>query len=140
MLDYLDEQEKATMIRKAISEVIREGKVLCYDMLKLKPSKLTTKGLELGKTLEGADIGYFSTDKESLDGFISQVEEGSEVHKLLVAAQSLASLNKLQGTYIKGIRRLQDEQNYIHPSFLLHTVSSYRSSSADPNFQNFPIQ
>jgi len=38
MLDYLDEQEKATRIRKAISEVIRDGKVRCYDMLKLKGS------------------------------------------------------------------------------------------------------
>ena len=38
MLEYLDEQEKARRIRKAIAEVIAEGKARCYDMLKLKGS------------------------------------------------------------------------------------------------------
>jgi 3-isopropylmalate dehydrogenase len=35
MLDYLDEKEKADRIRRAIAAVIKEGKVRCYDMLKL---------------------------------------------------------------------------------------------------------
>jgi 3-isopropylmalate dehydrogenase len=36
MLDHLGETEKAGAIRKAISDVIREGKALTYDMLKLR--------------------------------------------------------------------------------------------------------
>lgn len=35
MLDHLDETEKAARIRKAIGEVIAEGKIRTYDMLKL---------------------------------------------------------------------------------------------------------
>jgi isocitrate dehydrogenase (NAD+) len=36
MLDHLGENEKANLIRKAISKVILDGKVKTYDMLKLK--------------------------------------------------------------------------------------------------------
>jgi 3-isopropylmalate dehydrogenase len=35
MLDYINEKETAARIRKAISEVIEEGKVRTYDMMKL---------------------------------------------------------------------------------------------------------
>ena len=36
MLDFINENEIAATIRKAIAEVIAEGKVRCYDMLKMK--------------------------------------------------------------------------------------------------------
>ncbi|RLF95434.1 isocitrate/isopropylmalate dehydrogenase family protein [Thermococci archaeon] len=36
MLDYLEEYEKANMIRDAVKKVVEEGKVRSYDMLKLK--------------------------------------------------------------------------------------------------------
>ncbi|MCK4226633.1 isocitrate/isopropylmalate dehydrogenase family protein [candidate division WOR-3 bacterium] len=36
MLDYLDEYEKASRIRDAVAKVVAEGKVLSYDMLRLK--------------------------------------------------------------------------------------------------------
>jgi len=36
MLDYLEEYDKANAIRNAVSKVVAEGKVLSYDMLKLK--------------------------------------------------------------------------------------------------------
>ncbi|MBD3347739.1 MAG: isocitrate/isopropylmalate dehydrogenase family protein [Candidatus Eisenbacteria bacterium] len=36
MLDYLDETDKATAIREAIAEVIADGSVRTYDMLKLR--------------------------------------------------------------------------------------------------------
>ncbi|HDY75745.1 MAG TPA: isocitrate/isopropylmalate dehydrogenase family protein, partial [Candidatus Marinimicrobia bacterium] len=35
MLDYIDEQEIAKMIRKAVAEVVAEGKVRTYDMAKM---------------------------------------------------------------------------------------------------------
>ncbi len=35
MINHLDETEMAERIRKAIEDVIAEGKVLTYDMLKL---------------------------------------------------------------------------------------------------------
>ena len=36
MLDHIDEKEKADKIRKAIADVIEEGKVKSYDMMKIK--------------------------------------------------------------------------------------------------------
>ena len=36
MLDYVGEEDKATRVRNAIAQVIAEGKVRAYDMLKLK--------------------------------------------------------------------------------------------------------
>jgi len=38
MLEYIDETEKAGRIRKAIAEVIKEGKVRTYDMMKMTGS------------------------------------------------------------------------------------------------------
>lgn len=35
MLDFIDEKEKAEKIRKAVAEVIEEGKVRTYDMMKM---------------------------------------------------------------------------------------------------------
>jgi len=35
MLDYINEKDKARIIRKAVSEVISEGKVRTYDMMKM---------------------------------------------------------------------------------------------------------
>lgn len=50
-----------------------------------------------------------------------------------------AKLEKLHGTYLKGLRR-EVVDGYLHPVFSLHTVQTYRSSSSDPNFQNLPIR
>jgi len=36
MLDFIDEKEKSAKIRKAVAEVIREGKVRTYDMMKMR--------------------------------------------------------------------------------------------------------
>ena len=36
MLDHIGEKEKANKIRTAIAEVIEEGKVKTYDMMKLR--------------------------------------------------------------------------------------------------------
>jgi 3-isopropylmalate dehydrogenase len=35
MLDFLDEKKTSSKIRKAIAEVIEEGKVKTYDMMKM---------------------------------------------------------------------------------------------------------
>lgn len=45
MLDHIGENEKATKIRKAIADVIEEGKVKTYDMMKLRGG---SKAIEQG--------------------------------------------------------------------------------------------
>jgi hypothetical protein len=48
------------------------------------------------------------------------------------------SLQKVLTTSLGGIQDRLDSEGYLHPSFSLNTVQTYRSSSANPNFQNFP--
>lgn len=47
-------------------------------------------------------------------------------------------LDTLISTFLGGFDRQICEDGLIHPGFLLHTVESFRSSSANPNFQNLP--
>ena len=54
MLEYIGEEEKALKIRTAIAEVIKEGKVRTYDMLKLRGSPEVLK--------QGAASTYEMTD------------------------------------------------------------------------------
>jgi isocitrate dehydrogenase (NAD+) len=39
MLDYIDEKGISKVIRKAVAEVIEEGKVKTYDMMKMTGSR-----------------------------------------------------------------------------------------------------
>jgi len=52
---------------------------------------------------------------------------------------SVEKLKKLLSTYLVGIRR-EVCDGLLHPSFNLHLVRTYRSSSSNPNFQNIPIR
>jgi len=51
----------------------------------------------------------------------------------------MEKLKKLHGTYLKGIHK-EICDGLLHPSFNLHLVKTYRSSSDKPNFQNIPIR
>lgn len=46
---------------------------------------------------------------------------------------------KARSTYLQGIIN-ESIDGYLHPNFNLHTASTYRSSSSNPNFQNIPIR
>ena len=58
MLDFIDEKEIATKIRKATSEVISEGKVRTYDMMKMTGSSdVVNKGAASTQEMADAVIG-----------------------------------------------------------------------------------
>ena len=48
-------------------------------------------------------------------------------------------LKKIRGTFLEGIRK-ETVNGFLHPSFDLNTVRTYRSSSSNPNFTNLPIR
>ena len=50
------------------------------------------------------------------------------------------SLQKVLGTSLKGILDEVDSDGFLHPSFNLNTVQTFRSSSDSPNFQNLPAR
>lgn len=88
---------------------------LLYKTMKIEPRKLTPTG-------EG------STDEDAL----RQIDLPG-VQLIL----NVRKLTKVRDTYLSAFTRDQHD-GYIHPSFDLHTVRTYRSSSANPNFQNIP--
>lgn len=96
--------------RFQLSEVLYKG-------LGITPSKTTSTG-------RGA------TDDEALRAVVDEVPEVAYI-------QEIARLSKLRDTYLEGFIKNQ-HNGYLHPTFNLHTVTTYRSSSSDPNFQNIP--
>jgi DNA polymerase-1 len=49
--------------------------------------------------------------------------------------QKLEKRKKLLSTYLNGLRR-EVVDGYVHPSYNLHLVKSFRSSASEPNIQN----
>lgn len=45
-----------------------------------------------------------------------------------------------KSTFLGGILKHVEEDGFLHPSYNLHFVKTYRSSSDKPNFQNYPIR
>jgi DNA polymerase I-like protein with 3'-5' exonuclease and polymerase domains len=72
--------------------------------------------------------GQGATDKDSL-----QQMNIPEINDLLY----IRKLKKIRDTYLDGFMREQID-GYIHPSFNLHLVRTFRSSASDPNVQNIP--
>jgi DNA polymerase I len=92
-------------------------KKVLFDEMGIKPPILTKKG-------------NASVDAETLHLIKSPIT------KPLI---QLRQLKKMKNTYIKNILR-NTVNGILHPSFNLHTVTTYRSSSDSPNFQNMPIR
>jgi len=86
-----------------------------YDEKKIKPPKTTA-------------TGRGSTDKDTLaDLNIPELNYVLDMRKL----------KKIRDTYLEGFLKEQVD-GWIHPFFNLHLVTTYRSSSDRPNFQNIP--
>lgn len=86
------------------------------------------------------DMGYeplstTATGKAQLDETMLE-KIGTKYAKGFI---KLEKLNKVHGTYLKGVRR-EVEGEYLHSFFGLHLVRSYRGQSDSPNLQNIPIR
>ena len=88
-----------------------------YTTKKLKPIKLTASG-------KGA------TGEEAL--LLLNIPELNDLLQI-------KKLKKVKNTYLGAFIREQ-VNGYIHPSFNLNLVRTFRSSSNSPNFQNIPIR
>jgi hypothetical protein len=52
----------------------------------------------------------------------------------------LEKIKKARSTYLGGLLRETDANGFLHPSFNLNIVATYRSSVDSPNTQNIPIR
>jgi DNA polymerase I len=60
-------------------------------------------------------------------------------HPFVAKWSKLLDYDKTAGTFLKGIEN-EVVDGRLHPVFSLHTVRTFRSSSEDPNFHNFPVR
>ncbi len=88
---------------------------LVFDILKYKPESYTATGKP-------------AADKEAMEKIDLPI-----VKKVM----EWRTWAKVRDTYIKGFLR-EAVDGVIHPSFNIHTVDTFRSSSDAPNFQNVP--
>jgi DNA polymerase-1 len=89
---------------------------LLYRHMKITPPKTT-----------GSGVG--GTDEEALKQL--------EVPGLDLILQ-IRKMFKIRDTYLGSFIREVNTDGYMRPSFNLHVVRTFRSSSANPNFQNIP--
>lgn len=95
----------------------------------LQLGQVITKDLKL-KIKDVTETGRPKMDEESL----AKVD-----HPFLRTFSKLLKYKKAKDTFLKGIDK-ETVDGRLHPSFMLHTARSFRSSSSDPNFQNFPVR
>jgi DNA polymerase-1 len=92
-------------------------KKLILDVLKLKTTKKTAKG-------------NYSVDKEVLKSL-------GEKNPFFNDIVTYRETHKIKGTYVEGFLR-ESIDGLIHPNQNLHTVTTYRPSTTNPNFANIP--
>lgn len=102
------------------------GEVL-FDVLKLPGGRRTGKS------------GKWVTDVEVLEKVPSKW--------VGIGYLGMKKMNKVLGTYLRGIKRETDEHGFLHPSYNLASgdndaggAVSFRGSCSMPNFQNIPIR
>ncbi len=101
------------------------GKVNIYSNAQLSWFLYKKKNIKPAYTTAN---GQGATDEDSLKQLnIPEIEDLIRIRKL----------KKIRDTYLDAFIREQ-VNGYIHPSFNLHLVQTFRSSSDRPNFQNIP--
>lgn len=150
-VDYLDRTIRKTERRmKKLEDELRQDEV--YDLWRREFGRKTNLGSrpQLGRVLfdvMGIEPKVFTASSYDDRGNL-KADPSPSVDKEAFARidlpfvrryEQLAKLDKAKGTYLSGIRREVCE-GFLHPDFLLNMVSTFRSSSAGPNFQNIPVR
>lgn len=106
-------------------------KVLLFDKLGLKTPILTDTG-ELHVRMGGKPTSaHFSTNDDSLKIMSKQ----SPIAEIL---QEFRKANHLNNNFVTGLWAMIDEDGFVHPSYNLHMTVTGRTSSSEPNAQQFP--
>lgn len=112
---------------------LKSGVISGYDAFSFASPK------QLQDLLYFSEFGFkfktfqYSTGKDVLKELKPQDDTGF-IDELL----KLRSMEKMQGTYLKGIYERIDENDRLHTSFKIDGTTSGRLSSKNPNLQNMP--
>jgi len=153
--DYLEQtmQECTNRIKEVESEMMRDSVYRLWLRRFGDKTKLSSPD-QLADVVYG-DLGFkpkYNTKEEEWTD--DSDDRGSATEEAL---QSVASevpfvkkyfyaqkYRKAKGTYLEGIWREmvkhKDGNWYVHPSFNLNTVETFRSSCNSPNFMNVPVR
>lgn len=138
--EYLDQAIVDTEKKmKAITAELKESEVakIWKRMFGRKMNFGSTD--QLGKVLYDG-MGYETDHMTEAGNYkVDETALSAIDHPFIGKYLQLKKLDKACGTYLKGLKR-EIVNGYIHPSFNLHFVKTYRSSSDSPNFQNIPIR
>lgn len=143
-VDYLNSTIKETGERiKVLEKEMKKDDVYRLWVKRFGNSANLTSRTQLGEILFSKDyLGYkpkgvtstgrVSVTKNDIDDIdIPFIEKFIQVE----------NLKKTYSTYLKGISQEMVKNGqfwYVHPVYNVHTISTFRSSSNSPNFQNQP--
>ncbi len=82
--------------------------------------------------------GKWSTNKDTFIFLRRNYERRKKVIKVLDAIASIRTMRKMSSTYLIGFKKLVDDENRVHTSYLPTGTVTGRPASMDPNVQNVP--
>ena len=103
------------------------------DLLYLSSKGFKFPVIEYTKDKKNKPTSNPSTSEDTLLKILYQDKSG-----FIKALLDLRGLDKMNSTYIVGLRELVQSDNKVHPTFLISGTTSGRLSSRNPNGQNIP--
>ena len=119
--------------KKLIEPVNFNSTKQMVDLLYLSPKGFKFPVIEYTKDKKNKPTSNPSTSEDTLLKILDQDKSG-----FIKALLDLRGLDKMNSTYIVGLRELVQSDNKVHPTFLISGTTSGRLSSRNPNGQNIP--
>lgn len=126
--EYKNNDEK-----KLIEPVNFNSTKQMVDLLYISPKGFKFPIVEYTKDKKNKPTNNPSTSEDTLLKTLDQDKSG-----FIKALLDLRGLDKMNSTYIVGLRELVQSDNKVHPTFLISGTTSGRLSSRNPNGQNIP--
>lgn len=137
------EHISAVLFGGTVSFESREEYEFVYKNPKKLPvlkSRLVTSNQDFPRLIqplkETSKEGVFGVDEDSMN----RLPRTGKAGKIIALLQERAKINKLSGTYYRGIPKLRDKMNwrpgFVHGQLQQVAVVTGRLSSAKPNLQN----
>lgn len=124
---------KTNAEKKLIEPINFNSTKQMVDLLYLSPKGFKFPVIEYTKDKKNKPTSNPSTSEDTLLKILDQDKSG-----FIKALLDLRGLDKMNSTYIVGLRELVQSDNKVHPTFLISGTTSGRLSSRNPNGQNIP--
>lgn len=119
--------------KKLIEPVNFNSTKQMVDLLYISPKGFKFPIVEYTKDKRNKPTDNPSTSEDTLIKISDQDKTG-----FIKSLLDLRGLDKMNSTYIVGLRELVQSDNKVHPTFLISGTTSGRLSSRNPNGQNIP--